>query len=150
VQWRRLSGWAGLAQGHKAVNTKGEAIGEVSHRFRHTSTTRWAQAASSDKSIRRAIGHNSLEACGTYVKFHSSMVMRPMQKSGIESLRQRATGQPLILLQKIRPRASFNALFPTISIGCLQGLYERGSAALSHRLRRGTEPWECGGLPCLR
>jgi len=67
---------AGIPHGDKTLNAKGEKVGVVFHCFRHTRTTRWVEMGFSDEIIRRATGHNSLEAYRTYVKLDPSAVMR--------------------------------------------------------------------------
>jgi integrase len=67
---------AKIPHGDKALNAKGEKIGLVFHCFRHTRVSRWVEAGYSDEIIRRASGHDSLEAYRTYVKLDPSVVMR--------------------------------------------------------------------------
>jgi integrase len=81
---------AGLPQGDKLRNEKGERIGLVFHCLRHTRTTTWVEMGFSDEIIRRATGHKSLEAYHKYIHLDASVVMRLVDnskrhKNGIKS-----------------------------------------------------------------
>jgi integrase len=78
-RFKRLCIKAGLPQGDKLKNAKGERIGLVFHCLRYTRTTLWIQAGFSDEIVRRATGHKSLEAFRRYVQPDPTIVMRLVQ-----------------------------------------------------------------------
>jgi len=71
---------AGGIYGDKPVNAKGERIGVVFHCFRHTRTSKWVSMGFSDEIVRRATGHQSLEAYQQYIKLDPATVMRLVKK----------------------------------------------------------------------
>jgi len=93
-RFKRLCIKAGLPQGDKLKNAKGERIGLVFHSLRYTRTTLWIEAGFSDEIVRRATGHKSLEAFRRYVQPDPTIVMRLVQngRKPVEDLPEVAQG----------------------------------------------------------
>ena len=67
---------AGIPYGDGPRNAKGERTGFVFHCFRHTRISRWVAMGFSDELIRRASGHQNLEAYRKYIHLDPQHVMR--------------------------------------------------------------------------